>query len=471
MNRSAIRNLPKRALALTLAAALLCPAASANAGSTQLDTAQELADGLTYRNTVSNHSAAGRMESFSLELEPDSDVYPIMIQAAGTVYGAATINRAIRTAQELGYHVVGGINSDFFTMGSGIPNGIAIEDGVYKSSPEGEHAVSMVDGALRLSASPQVEITVTNERTGESVSLTHFNKWRDSAGGLYLFNEDFSTVSTHTESAGGRMIRMELTAEDIETICQMPKLEELSIYECYSDDDFAFLPRLTSLKSLDWTLNNGEQLVHLTDCTQLTSLRIGWGDGNLVSSNLDFLAGMTDLESLDIHVYGLEDTSALANLTKLTHFTIAGGQIRADMSVLAGMTEMVELQINSSNIRSSYPPYDKNGYVAPDLSFMANMSKLESAYMYFQENVNSIAGLEGAVNLRDLDMSVGGITTLEPFSSLTSLRKLELDVDASNLSLEPLRGLEKLETFVTYSSRDFTDWSALDHVPSVDIRA
>ena len=31
--------------------------------------------------------------------------------------------------------------------------------------------------------------------------------------------------------------------------------------------------------------------------------------------------------------------------------------------------------------------------------------------------------------------------------------------------------LEKLETFVTYSSRDFTDWSALDHVPSVDIRA
>ena len=283
---------------------------------------------------------------------------------------------------------------------------------------------------------------------------------------LTIAGEEHSSNDTYLS-----LWQVELTAEDIETICQMPKLEELSIYECYSDDDFAFLPRLTSLKSLDWTLNNGEQLVHLTDCTQLTSLRIGWGDGNLVSSNLDFLAGMTDLESLDIHVYGLEDTSALANLTKLTHFTIAGGQIRADMSVLAGMTEMVELQINSSNIRSSYPPYDKNGYVAPDLSFMANMSKLESAYMYFQENVNSIAGLEGAVNLRDLDMSVGGITTLEPFSSLTSLRKLELDVDASNLSLEPLRGLEKLETFVTYSSRDFTDWSALDHVPSVDIRA
>ena len=283
---------------------------------------------------------------------------------------------------------------------------------------------------------------------------------------LTIAGEEHSSNDTYLS-----LWQVELTAEDIENICQMQDLEELSIYECYSDDDFAFLPRLTSLKSLDWTLNNGEQLANLTDCTQLTSLRIGWGDGTLITSNLDFLAGMTDLESLDLHVYGLEDTSALANLTKLTHFTIAGGQIHADMSVLAGMTEMVDLQINSSNIRSSYPPYDKNGYVAPDLGFLANMSKLESAFLYFQENVNSIAGLEGAVNLRDLDMTVGSVSSLEPFASLTSLRKLELDVSASTLSLEPLRGLEKLETFVTYSSRYFTDWSALDHVPSVDRRA
>ena len=102
---------------------------------------------------------------------------------------------------------------------------------------------------------------------------------------------------------------------------------------------------------------------------------------------------------------------------------------------------------------------------------MEKMSKLESAYMCFQENVDSIAGLEGAVNLRDLDMTVGSISTLEPFASLTNLRKLALDVSASNLSLEPLRGLEKLETFVTYSSGYFTAWPALDHLPSVDRRA
>ena len=72
MNRSTIPNLPKRVLALVLAAALLTPSAFASAGTAQINTAQTLADGLVYRNTVSNHSSAGRMESFALELEPDN---------------------------------------------------------------------------------------------------------------------------------------------------------------------------------------------------------------------------------------------------------------------------------------------------------------------------------------------------------------------------------------------------------------
>ena len=65
---------------------------------------------------------------------------------------------------------------------------------------------------------------------------------------LTIAGEEHSSNDTYLS-----LWQVELTAEDIETICQMPKLEELSIYECYSDDDFAFLPRLTSLKSLDWT--------------------------------------------------------------------------------------------------------------------------------------------------------------------------------------------------------------------------
>ena len=96
----------RRTAALLLAAVLALPTVYAAAGEQKLQTTSTLTDGLTYRNTVTVNNSS-RIESFSLELEPDSQVQPIMIQASGTVYGAATINRAVTQAQEMGYHVLG----------------------------------------------------------------------------------------------------------------------------------------------------------------------------------------------------------------------------------------------------------------------------------------------------------------------------------------------------------------------------
>ena len=101
---------------------------------------------------------------------------------------------------------------------------------------------------------------------------------------------------------------------------------------------------------------------------------------------------------------------------------------------------------------------------------MLGMTKLTKASMCLQKSLGNLAGLEGAVNLRELDLEAGNVPTLEPMAALTRLRSLRLVVD-SRVSLEPLRNLEKLEVFVTYSSGRLTGWDALDHVPSVDKRA
>ena len=149
MNRNTFPRLARRLTALVLAAALLIPAAFATAGDTRLTTTQALTNQLTYRNTISEHSSAGRMESFSLELEPGGSVYPIAVQASGRIYGSGTITQAIQVAESMGYHVVGGINGDFYTLSTGIPNGISIEDGVYRSSADGYAALTptLVRGA------------------------------------------------------------------------------------------------------------------------------------------------------------------------------------------------------------------------------------------------------------------------------------------------------------------------------------
>ncbi len=195
MKRSNFKQLSRRAAALTLAVVMAIPTAFATAGTKKLTTTQSITDGLTYTNTITDHSSAGRVESYSFQLSPNSQVYPIMVQSAGTIYGAATINKAISYAESLGYNVIGGINSDFFDW-NGVPIGISIENGVYKSSPEGRHSVAWSGSGMELSMSSQVGMTVTNQRTNTSATVNHFNKWRDSSGGLYLYNEDFSTVST-----------------------------------------------------------------------------------------------------------------------------------------------------------------------------------------------------------------------------------------------------------------------------------
>ncbi len=202
----------RRAPAFALAVLLALPTVYAAAGEQKLQTSALLVEGLTYRNTVTVNNSS-RVESFSLELEPDSPAYPILLQASGTVYGAATVNKAVSYAQSLGYHVLGAINTDFFSLSSGVPIGIVIEDGVYKSSPENEGAVLITDGALSLCQSPKVALSLYNQRTGASVLPHHLNKLRNSTGGLYLLNRDFSTVSTRA-SGSGWYVRMTLVEGD-----------------------------------------------------------------------------------------------------------------------------------------------------------------------------------------------------------------------------------------------------------------
>lgn len=188
-------SLPRRMAALLLAFVLLLPTVYAAAGEQKLQTTAQLVNGLTYRNTVTVNSGS-RVESFSLELEPGSDAWPILAQASGTVYGGASISYAVNQAQAQGYHVLGAINTDFFAMSTGVPIGLVVENGIYKSSNDGENALAIANGQAGILDRPQVSLSLHNYSSGLTVTPNHFNKTRGEGGGLYLLNEHFSTVST-----------------------------------------------------------------------------------------------------------------------------------------------------------------------------------------------------------------------------------------------------------------------------------
>ena len=209
--KTTLHTLPRRLAAFTLAVLLAVPTAFAAAGEQKLQTSIDILDGLTYRNTVTVNKDS-RVESFSLELDENSDVFPIFLQGSGSVYGTASINKAVSNAQAQGYHVVGAMNTDFFSLSTGIPMGIVIEDGVYKSSDGDENAMLITDGQASIMGHPQVSMTLTNQTTGNTVTPHYFNKLRSSTGGMYLINSDFS--STTRSSGEGWFVRMELVSED-----------------------------------------------------------------------------------------------------------------------------------------------------------------------------------------------------------------------------------------------------------------
>ena len=149
------KSLFTRAGALLLSLTMLLPQVwAANAGQTKFQTYDSLADNLTYTNTITDHAILGREESHLLEVEPGGSVYPITFQGDVTIYGSGTINWAITQARKLGYNVIGAINSDFYSTRTGVPLGIVIEDGIYKSSPEDESAVVFTDGQAALLTQP-----------------------------------------------------------------------------------------------------------------------------------------------------------------------------------------------------------------------------------------------------------------------------------------------------------------------------
>ena len=202
MKKSIFRRCAALGLAVVLA---LPPVAFAHAGDPKLRTRIPLTEGLDYVNTITA-DAAGRQESFALEYTPSRYTQVITVQSSGTVYGLATIAQVTECVNALGYRAITAVNTDYFSS-VGVPMGLVIEDGIYKSQTGDFPAVALVDGAPLLIENPAVALTLQNQTTGSTITPHVFNKTRTATGGIYLLNYDFSTVSTRT-SGDGWFVRM-----------------------------------------------------------------------------------------------------------------------------------------------------------------------------------------------------------------------------------------------------------------------
>ncbi len=285
----------KRLLSLLLAAAVLVTPALAygdGTGEAVYINTTELADGFTYTNAVS-YDDDGRAESFTLETERGSSVYPI-VMACDTIYGGFTVTEMIAYAESLGYNVVGAVNADFGES-NGVPTGMVVENGVYKSSPEGNSAIAFSDGRAFVSEKPEVELTFTNEENGYEYTTEHLNKSRTDYG-AYVFSEYFSTVSTRT-SGDGWFVRFEVLGGDELTLGGEV---ELIVTEINTDGGSVSIGR----DNLILTASDAAALGMVAESFEVgdrVTLEISCSDSRL--EDTDWVSGCGNILALDGKIY------------------------------------------------------------------------------------------------------------------------------------------------------------------------
>jgi Leucine-rich repeat (LRR) protein len=148
-------------------------------------------------------------------------------------------------------------------------------------------------------------------------------------------------------------------------------------------------------------------LTGLEYCTGLIHL---WTDGNQIS-DLGPLAGLINLEYINLMSNQISDLGPLAGLINLEYINLEGNQI-SDLGPLAGLTNLSGLYLSDNEIT--------------DISPLAGMTDLVSLYLD-NNQISDLGPLAELTNLESLNLWANQITDISPLAGLTNLNLLYLE--------------------------------------------
>ena len=253
--------------------------------------------------------------------------------------------------------------------------------------------------------------------------------------------KDFDIEITQLQNLSKRENSFDLDEQNNVTSLHLHDLEIDSL-------DF-IRPLNDHLKELSITGTSIENISILEDFTRLEYLNLSYNP--LINQSLSSLRKLK-LKQLHLRCTRISDTTVLGEINDLEKLFLGGSDLLEDIVGLEGLTNLIQLEINHTNISSF-----KNVHVGNSLRFLSAESTinkisglerfphLEELYLmshYFEK----IEGLDHLSSLKRLNLFGTGLSEIEGLDNLTNLEVLDIgDNEISEIKgLENLKKLKKL---------------------------
>ncbi|MBM6851552.1 protein kinase [Oscillibacter valericigenes] len=193
-------------------------------------------------------------------------------------------------------------------------------------------------------------------------------------------------------------------------------------------------------------------------------------DTTLTEADITTLQGMENLRRIYFDNVTVEnnDLSWAAQLKNLTELTFNGFSGEVDLAPVAGLTNLTELRIHSTQNGAG------SGVYVKDLSVLSGLTQLE--YLELEAPVlESLDGLEDMSALEELRLTIGpGLRDIGALSGLTELTSLQISNNGDYpyiRDLSPLSGLTQLKTleFWSYGIEDLAPLAGLTQLEELRI--
>lgn len=269
------------------------------------------------------------------------------------------------------------------------------------------------------------------------LSLMPFLEHLTIPGGSY---ENLNVISSLSNLQLLEIDRVTLTAENVQSIGNLPKLQTLSLTHC-NLSSIEGLSSAPSLTTLDISNNTLRDLTALTSIVGLKSLNISH---NAVTQLKD-IASLGQLEELDASYNSLSAVTELRNCTTLKTLRL-GNNALTSLDGLDKLTGLVTLSVDSNRLTdiqhlsncSEITDLNLSGNAITSLTAVSNMPKLQ--VLDFSKNkVTELPKFPAQDRLTSINGSSNLLTSLDALKGQSSLNYVIMEYNSGITSVVPLR--------------------------------